>query len=370
VAKWQEDPARLGEPLWLAVNVSPRQLDDPGLPVAVAAALESSALAEGTLALELTESALMVVEGHRDVLDQLRDTGARLFLDDFGTGYSSLTHLTQLPISAVKIDKSFVAGVPGRHRQAAVVSALVALSGELGIEVIAEGVETSGQLQALQQMECRCVQGFLFDRPAAQPSLRAPTVPSRLLRRRPRRAADARPVVPRGRCRRGKIGTSHTETTRRTADVPAPSYGPPRIGVVACLALTSGIVVADLAAGVEKTQYVGLLVAVPFLAATFTGIAGCWPWGWSPGWPGWGSAWSATTAPPHRSTSGWPAWPRRSDWRRWQLAAGCGARAGWWRCRARPTRPAAHPASGGSRGGRRPGGGHVRLGVGGGADRR
>jgi diguanylate cyclase (GGDEF)-like protein len=183
VARWQRDPSRQGAPLWLAVNVSPRQLDDPGLPQTVATAMARSSLAEGTLALELTESALMVVDGHRDALAQLRDTGARLFLDDFGTGYSSLTHLTQLPISAVKIDKSFVAGVPGRHRQAAVVSALVALSGELDIEVIAEGVETAVQLQALQRMECRSVQGFLFDRPAAAPSLTVPAVPTPLRRR-------------------------------------------------------------------------------------------------------------------------------------------------------------------------------------------
>jgi diguanylate cyclase (GGDEF)-like protein len=183
VARWQAGPAREGGPLWLAVNVSPRQLDDPGLPESVTAALEDSALAEGTLALELTESALMVVDGHRDVLGRLRDTGARLFLDDFGTGYSSLTHLTQLPISAVKIDKSFVAGVPGRHRQAAVVSALVALSRELDIDVIAEGVETAVQLQALQRMDCRSVQGFLFDRPAAAPSFSVPADRTPLRRR-------------------------------------------------------------------------------------------------------------------------------------------------------------------------------------------
>jgi EAL domain-containing protein (putative c-di-GMP-specific phosphodiesterase class I) len=183
VARWQRDPSRQGEPLWLAVNVSPRQLDDPGLPATVAAALERSALAQGTLALELTESALMVVDGHRDALAQLRDTGAQLFLDDFGTGYSSLTHLTQLPISAVKIDKSFVAGVPGRQRQAAVVSALVALSAELDIEVIAEGVETAVQLRALQRMQCRSVQGFLFDRPAPAPSFAVPAVPTPLRRR-------------------------------------------------------------------------------------------------------------------------------------------------------------------------------------------
>jgi diguanylate cyclase (GGDEF)-like protein len=181
VARWQADASRKGAPLWLAVNVSPRQLDDPGLADAVAAALETSHLAEGSLALELTESALMVVDGHREVLTHLRETGAQLFLDDFGTGYSSLTHLTQLPISAVKIDKSFVAGVPGRSRQAAVVSALVALSRELDIDVIAEGVETAGQLNALQRMECRSVQGFLMDRPAAQPSLRAPAAVGRLM---------------------------------------------------------------------------------------------------------------------------------------------------------------------------------------------
>jgi len=188
VGQWQADLGWQGPPLWLAVNVSPRQLDDPGLPEAVSAALDASTLARGTLALELTESALMVVDGHRNALTQLRDTGAELFLDDFGTGYSSLTHLTQLPIAAVKIDKSFVAGIPGHNRQSAVVSALVALSSELGIDVIAEGVETAGQLEALQRMECRSVQGFLFDRPAARPSLDTPAVPTPMLRRRRRPA--------------------------------------------------------------------------------------------------------------------------------------------------------------------------------------
>jgi EAL domain-containing protein (putative c-di-GMP-specific phosphodiesterase class I) len=77
VAAWQQDPLRAGDPLWLAVNVSPRQLDDPGLVDAVAAALRDSDLAEGTLALELTESALMVVDGHGVVLDRLREAGAR-----------------------------------------------------------------------------------------------------------------------------------------------------------------------------------------------------------------------------------------------------------------------------------------------------
>ena len=171
-ARWQQDPGRRGDPLWLAVNVSPRQLDDPRLPGTVAQALHASGLADGSLALELTESALLAGDDdHRSVLAQLRETGAHLFLDDFGTGYSSLTHLTQLPIRAVKIDKSFVAGLPGDRRNAAVVSSLIDLSGTLGLEVIAEGVETAEQLRTLRTMRCQAVQGFLLDRPEPRPVL-------------------------------------------------------------------------------------------------------------------------------------------------------------------------------------------------------
>jgi len=103
---------------------------------------------------------------------ELRGAGAQLFLDDFGTGYSSLTHLTQLPIQAVKIDKSFVAGLPTAQRDVAVVSALITLSDELGLKVIAEGVETAHQLEALRRMRCQSVQGFMFDLPG--PDLQLP----------------------------------------------------------------------------------------------------------------------------------------------------------------------------------------------------
>ena len=173
-ARWQQDPGRGGDPLYLAVNLSPRQLDDPQLPEIVADALRVSGLADGSLALELTESALLAGDDdHRVALARLRETGVHLFLDDFGTGYSSLTHLTQLPIQAVKIDKSFVAGLPDNRRDAAVVSSLIALSAQLGLDVIAEGVETPEQLRALRLMHCPAVQGFLHDRPAPQPVLHA-----------------------------------------------------------------------------------------------------------------------------------------------------------------------------------------------------
>ena len=176
-ARWQKDAERSGEPLWVAVNVSPLQLDDYRLPDIVAAVLRDTTLAGGSLVLELTESALMPGDATRlSALRRLREAGARLFLDDFGTGYSSLTHLTQLPIQAVKIDCSFVAGLPEDRRNAAVVAALITLSAELDLQVIAEGVETPEQLRSLQLMRCEAVQGYLLDRPEPQPRLEPPPI--------------------------------------------------------------------------------------------------------------------------------------------------------------------------------------------------
>jgi EAL domain-containing protein (putative c-di-GMP-specific phosphodiesterase class I) len=177
VARWQNESERSGEPLWLAVNVSPLQLDDYRLPDVVAGVLRDTALADDSLVLELTESALLPGDAARlSALTRLRQAGVRLFLDDFGTGYSSLTHLTQLPIQAVKIDCSFVAGLPEDRRNAAVVTALITLSAELGLQVIAEGVETPEQLRTLQLMRCEAVQGYLLDRPDPQPRLGSPQI--------------------------------------------------------------------------------------------------------------------------------------------------------------------------------------------------
>ncbi|HYO39087.1 MAG TPA: sensor domain-containing phosphodiesterase [Nocardioidaceae bacterium] len=186
VSQWQARSLRGADPLWLSVNVSPRQLDDTRLPDAVAAALRETSLSEGSLVLELTETALMPGDAtRREALLRLRNSGAQLFLDDFGTGFSSLTHLTELPVQAVKVDKSFVAGLPTNRRSAAVVSSLMTLSDELGLAVIAEGVETYEQLDALQEMHCQSVQGFLLDHPQALPHLETRSRTAQL--REPRR---------------------------------------------------------------------------------------------------------------------------------------------------------------------------------------
>jgi diguanylate cyclase (GGDEF)-like protein len=171
-ARWQRElggPA--GRPLRIAVNVSPRQLDDPELAGLVASSIARSGLLPGTLTLEITETALLDGgdAGHA-ALNALVAAGASLVLDDFGTGYSSLTHLARFPIQALKIDRSFVAGLDTDSRDAVIVSAVIALGAELGMNVIAEGVENEQQLEILLQMKCPAVQGYLLDRPSPQPS--------------------------------------------------------------------------------------------------------------------------------------------------------------------------------------------------------
>ena len=177
-AAWQRElPRPPGRLLRIAVNVSPRQLEDPGLPEQVADAIDASDLAPGTLALELTETALLDGgDSGQAALCKLRAAGAALILDDFGTGYSSLTHLARFPIEALKIDRSFVAGLDQDPRDTAIVSAVIALGAKLAVEVIAEGVETHHQLGILREMGCQAVQGFLLDSPQPQPSWLAPRV--------------------------------------------------------------------------------------------------------------------------------------------------------------------------------------------------
>jgi diguanylate cyclase (GGDEF)-like protein len=171
IARWQHEFHDVGHPpLWVAVNVSPRQLDDRHLPDDVRSALRDFQLAAGSLRLELTETYLLDDgEAGLHALNTLHAAGAVLVLDDFGTGYSALTHLTRFPIDAVKVDRSFVAGLGINPRDSAVVSAITALGGELDVDVIAEGVETAEQMRQLRATGCYGVQGYLLDRPSAAP---------------------------------------------------------------------------------------------------------------------------------------------------------------------------------------------------------
>jgi EAL domain-containing protein (putative c-di-GMP-specific phosphodiesterase class I) len=151
-----------GTPISISVNVSARQLDDPGLLAAVEHALRRSGLDGERLILEITETALMRdPEGAAETLGALRALGIRVAIDDFGTGYSSLAYLQQLPVDALKIDRTFVSA-PDID---ALIGTLVQLGRSLGLRTVAEGIEDEVQLAHLRDLGCDAGQGYLFAPP-------------------------------------------------------------------------------------------------------------------------------------------------------------------------------------------------------------
>ena len=162
--QWQR--AR-GAPLGLAVNVSAQQVD-PLLVRDVALVLDHTGLDPACLTLEITESAVLHDEhGALDVLADLKALGVRIATDDFGTGYTSLEQLRRYPLDVLKIDRSFVRGLGGNSADDIIVAALISLAHDLGLEVVAEGVETAAQRDRLASYGCDQVQGFLFSPPLA-----------------------------------------------------------------------------------------------------------------------------------------------------------------------------------------------------------
>lgn len=162
-----EQAQRLPDHTYVSINVSASHLRSPGFEESLLHVLSRSGLSPDRLRLEITEGALLdEPEQTRRVLLRLRHAGILVQLDDFGTGYSSLSYLHQLPIHALKIDRSFVADLSTRGSSMAVIRAIIALTESLGIEVIAEGVETPEQRKSLIELGCRMGQGYLFSMPA------------------------------------------------------------------------------------------------------------------------------------------------------------------------------------------------------------
>jgi EAL domain-containing protein (putative c-di-GMP-specific phosphodiesterase class I) len=144
----------------VAVNISAQQLQSPGLVDTVRAALQRHAVPNSMLDIEMTENALMENVGQtRRTLAELKALGTRLALDDFGTGYSSLAYLKQFPIDKVKIDQSFVRGLPTDADDAVIAKTIIALGHQLHMTVAAEGVETPAQAAFLAQLGCNELQG-------------------------------------------------------------------------------------------------------------------------------------------------------------------------------------------------------------------
>ncbi len=152
--------------LLVSVNLSVGQLTDDDLTSTVAGLLAAHGIAPERLCLELTESTLMAEpDAGRQILGQLRTTGVQLAIDDFGTGYSSLAYLRELPVTSLKIDRSFVTRLGRDPRDARLVAAIIGLAHELDLSVVAEGVETEAQLAELRRRGCDVVQGYHLTRP-------------------------------------------------------------------------------------------------------------------------------------------------------------------------------------------------------------
>ena len=150
----------------LAINLSARQFMHRGLTEAIRAIVDDTGIDPGQLEFEITETALMQNGGQTlETLGQINDMGIRLSIDDFGTGYSSLAYLKRFPVHKIKIDRAFVRELEASSEDQAIVAAIMALAGSLGLSVVAEGVETEGQLALLRRHGCQYAQGYLFARP-------------------------------------------------------------------------------------------------------------------------------------------------------------------------------------------------------------
>jgi diguanylate cyclase (GGDEF)-like protein len=162
---WQQRYPMAG-PLFVSVNLSVKQFNQPGLVGNISRVLAETQLDPHCLKLEITETVFSEnIEAAIDLLKQLRKLGVQLSIDDFGTGYSSLSYLQHFPIDTLKIDRSFVSQMMEKDENIQIVRTIVSLGQNLGMDVVAEGVETEDQLALLRQLDCENGQGFLFSNP-------------------------------------------------------------------------------------------------------------------------------------------------------------------------------------------------------------
>ncbi|MCW2248331.1 diguanylate cyclase (GGDEF)-like protein [Azospirillum fermentarium] len=166
IVQWQARFPR-PVPLFMSVNVSPRQIHDDDLAGLVAEVLAGSGIPPSSLKLEITESLLMQDPAKsRDVMQRIRDMDVRLSIDDFGTGYSSLSYLHTFPADTLKIDRAFVSAISTGESSAAIVQVISTLAAILRMDVVAEGIETETEAEFLRDIMCKFGQGYLFHRPA------------------------------------------------------------------------------------------------------------------------------------------------------------------------------------------------------------
>ena len=189
LAKWQWQVAG-NRDLFMSVNLSSKQVAQPGLVTEIQDILEGTDLEAKQIKLEITESAVMGnAEMSARLLKRLQALGVQLSIDDFGTGYSSLGYLHRFPVNTLKIDRSFVGRIGEAAENIEIVRTIVSLAENMGMEVVAEGVETLSQLTQLRSLNCRYGQGYLFSRPIDAESVTA------LITRQPHWQADLFPSL-------------------------------------------------------------------------------------------------------------------------------------------------------------------------------
>ncbi|MYN10507.1 putative bifunctional diguanylate cyclase/phosphodiesterase [Pseudoduganella aquatica] len=155
-------------PLYISVNISPRQFRNDKFLDVLDDAMAFSGLPGEQLVLEITEGTLMIDPAHAEtILTRMAERKARIAIDDFGTGYSSLAYLKRFPISVLKIDRAFIRDLPGSQKDGAICNAVLDLAKHLDLSVVAEGVETEEQLAHLQERGCQYIQGYLTGKPMA-----------------------------------------------------------------------------------------------------------------------------------------------------------------------------------------------------------
>jgi diguanylate cyclase (GGDEF)-like protein len=154
------------EHLSIALNLSPKQFYHPDIVEIISNALKESDLNPAYLELEINEATVMNnMEKAIEILEKIKALGVHLAIDHFGTGYTSISHLKQFPISSLKIDASFIKGIPTNANDLAITNAFIALAHHFGLEVVAEGVETAEQVEYLATQNCDMVQGYYFCHP-------------------------------------------------------------------------------------------------------------------------------------------------------------------------------------------------------------
>jgi diguanylate cyclase (GGDEF)-like protein len=156
----------------IALNLSPKQFYHPDITDMIAKALNESGLNPSYLELEINESTVMNnVEKATEILNKIKALGVHLVIDHFGMGYTSISHLKQFPVSSLKIDSSFIKGIPTNANDLAITNAFIALGHHFGLEVVAEGVETAEQVEYLSTQNCDMVQGYYFCHPLPADSI-------------------------------------------------------------------------------------------------------------------------------------------------------------------------------------------------------